>query len=347
MTATIKDLNVAAFAMLAVLSALAFIGNAIIITIIATCKQIRKGSRTVLVLVFNLAVSDLIFAGLSVPLTLASTTNKLDWSLGDIGCKLVMFLPNFCVAVTIFTLCVIAYDRRIAINNMATATERKGPGVLIITSSIWILGFVVSAPTFYEYSVYTKTVVTGAESGSSSEEVDIEMNSTVNVTSHRACGSHDIVESFEKVYATLLTLFIYILPLIFILCNYILIFRYIWKREMELNKTRNESRQNKRVMSSNTSRVLKMLIAVIAIFTIAWAPYFFLFFREEVTGSDDTANFGSTLHIIKLYTAILSSVMNPLVYGLFNSHIKRGFYALVCCSAGKLTSNSVAPITNP
>lgn len=204
-------------------------------------------------------------------------------SPGELSCKLLMFLPTFCVAVTIFTMCLIAYDRRIAINKITATDGRRGPGILMYTLSVWLLGLAISSPTFYEYSVYTATVRVGSESQSSSEEVDGESHDHgVNVTTYRACGSHGIVQYFEQVYATLVTLILYVLPLIFILYNYVMIFLFIWKKETELKRNRNEPTQtsSNRVISSNTSRVLKMLFAVITIFTFAWAPYFFLFFRE-------------------------------------------------------------------
>lgn len=58
-------------------------------------------------------------------------------------------------------------------------------------------------------------------------DVDLITNTT---TFYLACGSHDIVESFEKVYATILFVVAYILPLLIISINYIILGRFIMKR---------------------------------------------------------------------------------------------------------------------
>ena len=82
MTATAKTIPLDSLTVLAIMSALAFIANTLvlIVVLLRTFKEKRANSTNAFI--GNLAVSDLVFSGLSMPLTLAASTMGQSWTLG-------------------------------------------------------------------------------------------------------------------------------------------------------------------------------------------------------------------------------------------------------------------------
>ncbi|XP_072044761.1 QRFP-like peptide receptor [Amphiura filiformis] len=349
MTATTKTLPSGAFAVLTVMSALAFVGNFLVLLIVIM-RSFKKFANSTNALIGNLAVSDLVYSGISMPLTLAASTIGQSWTLGNPGCKLVMFLPNFCIAASILTMIAIAHDRRVAVINSKPQFSTSHE-IIAANGAIWILSLILAAPALYEYSVYEKEYYASGsgeikdESGSN-EIIDFGSGFNPNDT-YLACGSHGIAEDFEKVYATILFVLAYLLPLLIISGNYLLIWLFIRRKAKEIsaNLENGVSGGGGGAISKGKSKILKMLLMVVFVFAVAWAPYFAIFVREEVTGADDTALWGSIQHVVKLIMAIGSSLLNPIIYAAFNAKYREGFKAILSCRCGDIASNRVGAST--
>lgn len=84
-----------------------------------------------------------------------------------------MFLPNFCIATSIYTMVFIAHDRRVTILINQPRVHQKSRYYLD-PLLVWFLSLIMAAPAFYEYSVYQRPLFSledGLGGGSSSEEV--------------------------------------------------------------------------------------------------------------------------------------------------------------------------------
>ena len=121
--------------------------------------------------------------------------------------------------------------------------------VVYIISGIWIWSVMVSAPQLYEYSIYERY-----EHGQ-------------NVTS---CGSHDIVEHFETIYAIVIIVISYTLPLILITVSYAGILAYIWKT---VDGRVSEHLQIK-------MKIVRVVVIITVVFILLWSPYFVMFGME-------------------------------------------------------------------
>lgn len=150
----------------------------------------------------------------------------------------------------------ISFDRLFAITQQKLMRFRVTACVIAL---IWVISLATSAPQLYEYSVSVKV-----------EEYD---NDT-----HVSCGSHDIPENFETVYASIVLVVSYILPLILIAANYGRLVVFLYKKSNPSTGTRVGQGGNQ-VMRS-TVKVLKLLICLTVIFIILWMPYFILFTIE-------------------------------------------------------------------
>ncbi|XP_006819311.2 G-protein coupled receptor 83-like [Saccoglossus kowalevskii] len=362
-----EEVSIGVIVLLSVIAFLGFIGNILVCYIIAFTPKMRNVTSLFIV---NLAVCDILYSGLSMPLKLISMVNNQQWTLGNAGCKIVMSSPLCCIASSIYTMIVIAHERRVVIlgglnNNSMTMRQAK-----IAIVIIWITSLAVSAPQMYEYSTYEKIVLNNPLEHVSQSSSDETMNNTMwdNLTESDAggaaneeipenkpliigggsseeiilpenftdyhfetsCGSHGIPDMFEEVYSICIFVIGYLIPLIIISVNYILIVRYIWKTSHALTKEGGTS-----AVSKNKVKIIKMMMTVVVVFAVCWAPFFALFVREEVLGQDNSGDSGSVFHSIKLTFAALSTISNPIIYAMFNKTFREGYRRIFHCKLGR------------
>ncbi|XP_068696390.1 QRFP-like peptide receptor [Montipora foliosa] len=96
---------------------ISLVGNTLIILVVYKRKELRK---TVNFLIVNMAVSDLIFPTIAIPLSLTSeATKSLQWKVngtaGLVLCKLQFFLMNVSLGASVQSLLWIAIDRFMAV----------------------------------------------------------------------------------------------------------------------------------------------------------------------------------------------------------------------------------------
>ncbi|XP_030836042.1 neuropeptide FF receptor 2-like [Strongylocentrotus purpuratus] len=172
MTSTTTAIALPWVVLVSIMSFFALVGNIIVILVIIQDRYL-KGHNYTFALVCNMAISDSLYVGLAVPLIIASAFTQGNWDLGNAGCKLMMFLPNFCIASSIYTMVFIAHDRRVTILINQPRVHQKSR-IYLDPLLVWFLSLIMAAPAFYEYSVYQRPLFSlgdGLGGGSSSEEV--------------------------------------------------------------------------------------------------------------------------------------------------------------------------------
>lgn len=166
-----------------------------------------------------------------------------------------MFIPKFSVVLSISTMVALAIDRYRAI---VTVKQMSIRDALIVVGVNWVIAISVSAPQLYEYSVY--------------EKYEDHSNSTAI-----SCGSEGVPEHFETIYAIIVLICSYCVPVAIVVVCYTSTMVYIWKssKQFNANKLNNSGQVMKKRM-----RVLKMLITITVVFAMLWCPYFVLFTIE-------------------------------------------------------------------
>ena len=140
---------------------------------------------------------------------------------------------------------------------------------LVVVGIVWLVACIISSPQLYEYRVYYKR--------------DEETNQTQKV-----CGSEGIVEHFETVYAAIVFVLAYFLPLLILLICYVKISLFVWRHGERFRHTDTETQNNEAAtsqigdqletrISKRKEKVLKMLITIAVSFIVLWTPYFILF----------------------------------------------------------------------
>ena len=177
-----------------------------------------------------------------------------------------MFIPLFTVTSAIYTIIAIAADRyRVMIYRRMLLLKET----LVVVAIVWVLSICVSAPQLYEYSVYS------------------EVNEVINITQTH-CGSWGIVENFEVIYASIVFVLSYSVPLLVLVFCYTSIAILVLKHAKRFqsnssactnNNIRNSSSgsQLETVITTRKVKVLKMLISITIAFVVLWTPCFILF----------------------------------------------------------------------
>lgn len=125
----------------AVITVLGVGGNAIVIYIVLWNRRMRTPTNYFIV---NLAVSDLLAALMCINFTYYSTM-YLSWPFGRFMCKLVQFIQNVSISVSIFTLVVISLDRYSVILYPLRPKLGKTKALIIIFT-IWICSCAFALP---------------------------------------------------------------------------------------------------------------------------------------------------------------------------------------------------------
>nr|AKQ63069.1 orphan G-protein coupled receptor 63 [Platynereis dumerilii] len=285
---------------LLIVCCLSVIVNLLILIVIASKPEFRSKTEA---FISNMAASDIMLAGIAVPIKLAQTLSlKKDFTGGDGACKLMMFLPMMSIMTSIYTMAAISFDRYFSIVRNKHISKT---GMIAVLLKIWIISGAFASPTIYEYSV----------------KVEIEEDNTTETS----CGSHGIPENFEKIYATVIVILAYVLPLLMITVNYTQVALFLWKAAKRVGDQQNSAGAVKK----HKIRITKMLALISAIFALCWAPFFVLFTIEEVTDTDNTDSFGSWPHTLKVVSIVFSTMSNFVIYITYNSKFRWAFLGMM------------------
>ncbi|XP_052075698.1 neuropeptide FF receptor 2-like isoform X1 [Mytilus californianus] len=301
-------------ASLTIMCVLAVILNSIVIVVFATKAQ---SFTSVHLFIMNLCISDIFLAGIALPVRLDNGSHEGEsFKGGDPVCKMIMFIPLLSISSSISTMVAIAVDRFREIIKRHKLLSKQAMYVIMVS---WVWSVVVSSPQLYEYSVYSN------------------YDEEYNVTS---CGSHDIVENFETVYAVIVIVLSYVVPLILITISYVKIMIFVWKTGK--NVAGKESQVLKKRM-----KIVRLLITITVVFALLWSPYFALFGMEEILGLDDTLHTESGTHVTKNVLVVLSTMSNPVIYFVFDAKFRKDLLQLLTRKpCGQLHVNQVQPSTD-
>ncbi|MEQ2304589.1 hypothetical protein AMECASPLE_028665 [Ameca splendens] len=129
---------------------LGFPGN--IFVIWSVLCRVKKRSVTCL-LVLNLAAADA-FVLLSAPLFLRYLAERA-WEFGSAACKLVHYLSNVNMYVSIYLICLMSMDRWLAVTRpFVSQRMRTKRSLLFLLLAVWMLAFILSLPMpFYRSNI--------------------------------------------------------------------------------------------------------------------------------------------------------------------------------------------------
>ena len=285
------------------------VGNTFIAMIVFKTKTLRRPFNFLTV---NMAMSDLLVPIFLFPRNLISTFTRswlIGGPLGQVLCKLSIFVPNFSCAVSIQSLVLIAVDRFGAVIFPLRSPLIDSKRCLFFILATWIIAIAI----FFPYLFASKVV----ESPEGLACV-IDWND--------AFGEYSSFKNFSMV-VQVVSLYV---PLVFIAIVYSAI-----ALKIKSQKIPGEQPTNTRVKRLKRERnVLKLAVAIVLGFALCWLPlsivWFMLFNSDRtITSSCGFYYFSS----VSLFLAMSNCAINPWICICFGGNYRQGLKNLLSCSS--------------
>ncbi|XP_042367829.1 leukotriene B4 receptor 1 [Plectropomus leopardus] len=275
-------------AILALAFVLGFPGNLFVVW--SVLCRVKKRSVTCL-LVLNLAVADA-FVLLSAPLFLRFLAGGRGWEFGSAACKLVHYLSNVNMYVSIYVICLMSMDRWMAVTRpFLSQRMRNKRSLLVLLLVVWVLAFILSLPMpFYRSNL----------------KIPRPDNTTINicVPYHWKSLAHEV---FQYVFETIMGCLV---PFSLISTCYSSVICRLQRAQFQ-----------RRAQGS------RLILLIMSAFAIFWLPYHIVNVIQVVgllQGSESVIAAAKTARPNVTAFAFFSSAVNPILYVFAgSSHIRQ------------------------
>ncbi|XP_050403601.1 allatostatin-A receptor [Patella vulgata] len=318
------------------------IGNTLVIFSIARYRRMKNITNTFLL---SLASADLLLVLICVPVKFAAFFS-FTWTFGEFLCKAVVYLQNVSAICSVFTLTAISLERYYAILHPLRAkyvcTVGRARKAIIV---LWFISIVLAIPIPF-----------------------LQVHKMVGYIRIGYWCVKDWEQTlFSKIYEVYMFCIMLILPILIMIFAYASICIELWmvthnrqilqngrdcytqrlaspkpspfkvtsdkcpvmRKQTTIKKTSEDD--------STRKQVIKMLVAVIIIFIVCWAP---ILTNNLLTSFNvlHPLNYGY-LKPMRLAFYLLSyanSCVNPIIYGFMSKKFRQTFYHSLCtCIRGK------------
>ncbi|KAK9513592.1 hypothetical protein VZT92_027111 [Zoarces viviparus] len=294
-----KSLHIMSLVVYSLAFVLGVLGNGVVIWV--TGFKMKKTVNSVWFL--NLAVADFLFTAF-LPLSVTYAALDFHWPFGKFMCKLNSAINLLNIFASVYMLVVISVDRCVSVVWPIWAqNHRNVRKASCVSLGVWVLALILSTP----YFVFRDT-------GPSYFDEDV-----INCFNNFAFSDDYETPSVNqlrllRLQAMTITRFLlgFVVPFTVIVSCYAVIVHRI--------------RRN-RTLASHSSRPFKIIVAVITIFFLCWAPFHIMTLIEMVNFLPAyrslTLNHVTTIGIpISSGLAFLNSCLNPLLYVFMGQDFK-------------------------
>ncbi|XP_070979066.1 5-hydroxytryptamine receptor 1F-like [Oncorhynchus clarkii lewisi] len=331
--------------------------NSLVITAIIVTRKLHHPANY---LICSLAVTDLLVAILVMPFSILYIQRE-SWQMGEAVCYMWLSVDITCCTCSILHLAAIALDRYRAITD-AVEYSRKRTGLRagITVGVVWFLSILISLPpllwrnhggepkedhclithhhivfTLYStlgafyiplllililyYKIYraaqTLYLRRGASRGASRAS---RHSSMVNGTTLPSCppdGGPDTLNLQEKSYSDPTT-------------EGDRVRITVKSPHSESRRERECSLRRQRISGTRERRAASTLGLILGAFVVCWLPFFL---KEVIVNTCGSCSTSIELADFLTWLGYLNSLINPLIYTIFNEDFKKAFQRLVRC----------------
>lgn len=278
----------------------------------------KTGAKSVAnMLIGNMALADLITTVFAMTYSVAFFYTQERWFggvFGEITCKLSQFPLAVSIAASILTILVISVGRYLAVfYPLKGKFLRKSK---LMTAVIWSVSVVIACPTLYPFQVVQDTP-------------EGPFYCTVEWP-----GGREETNRIQQIYNLLLFILLYCVPLAVSAVIYFAIGWRLWKRQVPGYSLD----ANKKAAAKTKRKVIKMLIVIIVIFAICWAPMHVMHYYMS---EPEWETIPIWVKVLCLWIAHANSAINPYVYIVLNDSFRKEFKEILStCSVFKLWRRS-------
>ena len=314
-------------ALLALLVALTFVGNSLVIAAVFRYARLRKTTNMFIV---SLATADIAVAALVMPLSIVYFLLRR-WIFGWILCYFWISCDVMCCTASILHLCVIALDRYVAITEPLSYKRLVSAHRARLTiAGVWLCGAIVSFVPIY--------------SGWFADSTKFQ----IHRNSHR-CGLF-----VNRFYALVSSVTSFYAPLCIMCALYIRIYKVasaqarsieqqqaIFRTRTYTCDSRNamlDDERSERCFTPNKSqrsvakdrKAIKTLGSLMGLFIVCWLPFFLMY---VILPFCESCELPVQAEIFITWLGYVNSLINPCIYALLNKDFRFAFRKIICCES--------------
>lgn len=288
------------------IAVLGFFGNLLVIIVVFWNKQMRNTTN---ILIVSLAIADLLFIVVCVPFT-AVVYAVPTWPFGSPFCKAYQYVIHVTAHASVYTLVLMSADRYMAvvhpISSMVLRTEWN---TYLAIGVAWFVILGCNVPMLLEFDVISFD------------------------KQHTYCLNVKTIEDpdHSKVFYACFFFFALVLPLGIICVLYSLMIRRLLgcggHSRMASSKSSDSSMRAKR-------RVTKLVVVVVAIFTVCWLPLQIIFMVQAFGSYPNMEEGWIAVKLGANCLAYLNSCVNPILYAFLSDKFRKSFLKLLGCVVG-------------
>ncbi|XP_033840870.1 pyroglutamylated RF-amide peptide receptor [Periophthalmus magnuspinnatus] len=292
-------------ALYVVIFVLALAGNSLVIYIILKKRAIQTATD---IFICSLAVSDLLITFFCVPFTLLQNISS-EWFGGVLVCKTVPFVQTTAIVTGILTMTCIAIERYQGIVfPLQMRRQYSSKRAYRMLGLVWIVSVIVGSPMLFV------------------QQLEVKYDFLYDHY-HVCCQESWRSLTHRQVYTTFIMVALFLLPLLTMLFLYTRIGVELWihKRvgDSSVLNTMNLREINK--ISGKKKRAVKMMITIVLLFTVCWAPFHTVHMLFEYNDLENKYDGVTVNMIVAVVQAIgfFNSFNNPIVYAFMNENFKK------------------------
>lgn len=305
---------------LSLLIFLTLLGNSFVLFVLLYRTR-RLLHKPLYLFICNICVADILATLFTMTFEVSEELTH-EWHFGEPACKVIEYLEMTFFGVNIFTHLSIALERyRNVVHPLKPPMKIKIAKILVSVS--WGIPSVLSLPYLYTLRLvgngdekYTCTIVAVPWTW------------------------------LDKLYLSIELLAIFLLPLIGMVCMYVVVVQKLYHRRRQANAVLPQPTQT--TMRAAAVYGSRVSIAVATVFLLCWLPFVFVYFIRLVTGTESITR-TNTLYVVALYASYVSELLTPLLYCAFDRNIKPALIDTLKCRLRTVApgDDSASDITAP
>ena len=298
---------------LGVILVLTVAGNSLVIAVVIAYQRLQQVTNYFIV---SLAVSDLLIAALTLPLTINANLHNGLWCLNLPACGVWLAVDVLCSCASICNLAAISIDRLLAITwpfrYREIVTRNRA---FVVLGAIWFYSLVWGCMALLNW---TDPDMPGIAASLNGQPIPCQRT--------------------EPIYYTVAAALAFFIPLLIVLTAYSIILKVAITQAKAVAALDLSRDKRKKTNFFREVKATKTVALVIGAFVISWLPVFILLMLSlwDVDGTQSFRMNHPKMHKAVFFTFLrvlppLNSCINPIIYAVFNSNFRVAFLKFLRC----------------